>query len=382
MSIVLDKSLIDIYRRLDKYEDGIQQFLDFALRGKNEANKLRCLCRKCENYFFRTRSKIYEHLIFTGFDRKYRRRYHHGESFFESGEINHNVSPSSDGVQEMLHDLGRGYNLDPETDEAVGSGTTCPKGKAATFYKLVEEAEQEIYPGCEKFSKLSFIVQLMNIKCLFGLSGKAMDAILELLVDLLPVNNKVPHKYKDAKKTLQDLGLNYEKIDACVNDCILYRGTYAELELCLVCGVSRWIDAGKRTNGKKNRAKILRYFPLKERLQRLYMSLEIAKEMRWHKEQCPDDGDTRHPTTSEAWKSFDAQHPSFAVDPRNVRLGLASDGFNLNGDMSTSYSVWPVVLLNYNLPPWMCTKDSYSCCPCLFLVQKLLGMTLMYISGC
>ena len=27
--------------------------------------------------------------------------------------------------------------------------------------------------------------------------------------------------------------------------------------------------------------------------------------------------------------------------------------------MSTSYSVWPVVLIPYNLPPWMCMKDSY-----------------------
>lgn len=43
-------------------------------------------------------------------------------------------------------------------------------------------------------------------------------------------------------------------------------------------------------------------------------------------------------------------------DIRNVRLGLASDGFNPFGLMSTNYSVWPVVLIPYNMPPWMCMK--------------------------
>jgi hypothetical protein len=42
-----------------------------------------------------------------------------------------------------------------------------------------------------------------------------------------------------------------------------------------------------------------------------------------------------------------------------VRLGLASDGFNPFGNMSTTYSIWPVVLMPYNLPPWMIMKDPF-----------------------
>ena len=52
-------------------------------------------------------------------------------------------------------------------------------------------------------------------------------------------------------------------------------------------------------------------------------------------------------------------HPSFALEPRNVRLSLASDGFNPFGNMSISYSVWPMVLIPYNLPPWMCMKQTF-----------------------
>ncbi|XP_042418214.1 uncharacterized protein LOC122006686 [Zingiber officinale] len=41
-------------------------------------------------------------------------------------------------------------------------------------------------------------------------------------------------------------------------------------------------------------------------------------------------------------------------NPRNLRLGLATDGFNPFGDLSSRYSCWPVILVNYNLPPLMC----------------------------
>jgi len=41
-----------------------------------------------------------------------------------------------------------------------------------------------------------------------------------------------------------------------------------------------------------------------------------------------------------------------------VRLVLATYGFNPFGNLSTSHSIWPVVLIPYNLPPWMCMKQS------------------------
>lgn len=81
--------------------------------------------------------------------------------------------------------------------------------------------------------------------------------------------------------------------------------------------------------------------------------------MRWHKDKRGDDGELRHPADSQVWKKFDEMHESFSMDPRNVRLGLSSDGFNPYGNMSTSYSMWPVFLVPYNLPPWKCMKDPF-----------------------
>lgn len=75
--------------------------------------------------------------------------------------------------------------------------------------------------------------------------------------------------------------------------------------------------------------------------------------MRWHKNGRTIEPDVlRHLADGEAWQHFDSLHEQFASDPRNVRLGLASDGFNPFGNMLTSYSMWLVILISYDLPPW------------------------------
>jgi hypothetical protein len=65
-----------------------------------------------------------------------------------------------------------------------------------------------------------------------------------------------------------------------------------------------------------------------------------------------------HPADGEAWKYFDSKEESFASDPRNLRLALATDGFNPFGNMSTQYSMWPVLLTPLNLPPWECVNPA------------------------
>ena len=46
----------------------------------------------------------------------------------------------------------------------------------------------------------------------------------------------------------------------------------------------------------------------------------------------------RHPIDGEAW------NPYFALEPRNVRLGLAIDGFNSFGNTVVPYNMCTVVL--------------------------------------
>jgi len=139
---------------------------------------------------------------------------------------------------------------------------------------------------------------------------------------------------------------------------MLYWNEHKRDNFCNKCKVSR-------RKSDNIPAKVLRHFPLKPRLQRLFMCTQTTELMTWYDKERPKDRNIRHPADGEAWKYFDSLFPNFANNARNVRLGPASDGFNYFRTMSVAHSTWPVILINYNLPPWMSMKPKYFMLPLL-----------------
>nr|GEX04129.1 hypothetical protein [Tanacetum cinerariifolium] len=184
---------------------------------------------------------------------------------------------------------------------------------------------------------------------------------------------KLPPSYYTIKKTFKTIELGYESIHACEYDCCLFRGDdNKDLNFCLVCNTSRWKDSN--TPGKKVPKKVLRYFPIIPILQRLYKSSQTAKKMIWHATgKCTEPVMMQHPVDGRAWKKFDTKYLDFAKETRNVRLGLAADGFNLFGNLSQAYSMWLVILTTYNLPLWLCMKESSFILALLILGPKSSG---------
>ena len=68
-----------------------------------------------------------------------------------------------------------------------------------------------------------------------------------------------------------------------------------------------------------------------------------------------------HLSDAEAWTHFSAAHPEFANDARNVRIAMATDGFNPFGFGKAQYSCWPVFVIPLNLPPALCMKEENIC---------------------
>ena len=97
-----------------------------------------------------------------------------------------------------------------------------PNENAKRFYRLLHDGETKLYPGCEKFLKLSFIVKLLHIKILGGWSNKSFTILFELLKETLSSGETLPKSYYETNKVIRDLGLSYENIDVCVNDCVLF----------------------------------------------------------------------------------------------------------------------------------------------------------------
>jgi hypothetical protein len=92
----------------------------------------------------------------------------------------------------------------------------------------------------------------------------------------------------------------------------------------------------------------------------MFLSKRTMIQMWWHK-----DGEREnkvvmvHPSESDAWKALDNFYPEFPQEVRNVRIGLAIDGFTPFSDNATSYSYWPEFAVPYNLPPSLCMKYEF-----------------------
>ncbi|KAL0423236.1 UNVERIFIED_CONTAM: hypothetical protein Sradi_0858400 [Sesamum radiatum] len=92
--------------------------------------------------------------------------------------------------------------------------------------------------------------------------------------------------------------------------------------------------------------------------------------MTWHASHLTEEDSICHPSDAEAWRHFDRTHPNFALEPRNVRLGLCIDGFAPHGQYGRTYSCWPVIITPYNLSPRMCMKSDY-----MFLMMVIPGLS-------
>ena len=334
------------------YQKGTDEYIEKAFATRSQGNQISCPCCMCYHRYWYGRNDVKDHIICNGFVPRSDEFSGFGKMGDET-ELEAHDEPlnMNDGIQEM-------FNV------TLREG---PNDEAKKFLSLIEEGQQELYPGCKKFSRLAFTIRLYIYKCDHKLSNVAFSALLALFKEVLPDDSVLPTSLNEAKKVLKVLGLDYKKIDACPNDCMLYWEEHATATSCHVCGASRWKskenDHTEYTSEKVHKipAKILRYFPLKKRLQRLYMCAETANYMKWHANGRGKDGLglLQHPVDGEAWKNFDKLYPKFAQDPRNVRLALATDGFNPFNSMSIVHSTWPVILVNYNLPPWLATKSEF-----------------------
>jgi hypothetical protein len=156
--------------------------------------------------------------------------------------------------------------------------------------------------------------------------------------------------------------MNYEKIDVCERNCMLFWKEHKDDTKCMHCGRSRYVKVVNEDGASvttKVVVKQLRYMPITLRLKRLYLSKEIAKQMRWHKEGKHDSEDPdilSHPADSEAWEALDRFDPGFVRDPRSVHIGLSTDGFQPYSEASSLYSCRSVFIIPYNLPPNKCLK--------------------------
>jgi hypothetical protein len=167
---------------------------------------------------------------------------------------------------------------------------------------------------------------------------------------MLPSSNILPCTYRDLHSIMKDIGMEYQIIDACPDDHIIHYGQHVSKIEFLVCGISRY-----RTDQvtKMVPRKVLRHIPIIPCLRRLFRCQSIAQFKYYHARNIIEYGIHRMPADGYEFKEIAAKWPEFIDEPRNVRLSLATDGVNLYGELQFVYSVWPIFVINNNIPPWM-----------------------------
>ena len=346
-----------------EYTEGVKEFMNFIQEKFSEDDKILCPCRECLNHKYQHQTVVNTHILMYGMESTYTRWIYHGEDF-DVDVIEHpvDVHDTEDGdngadrFEEMFEDLRTAVEqAQSETENQDANNGGNPSENESFLKNVMKEAKRQLYHGCTKFSRFSFVVKLLHLKSYHRIPNSAFTEILKLLAEAFPEPNTLPKSYKEAKNLLKELGLGYESIHVCFNNCILFRKQYANHDNCPVCGLSRWKDPAR----KKIPQKVLRHFPLVPRLKRMFLSKKGAEEAQWHElKRQPNEKELSHPKDGDVWKDFDEKFPEFAKDARNFRLGIATDGFNPFGNFNTTYSMWPVFVIPYNLPPWACMDQS------------------------
>src|SRR3989337_1460713 len=165
------------------------------------------------------------------------------------------------------------------------------KKEKLKFDRMLEDHKKRLYPNCEDGNtKLGITLELLEWKAENGLSDKGFEKLLKIMKKKLPKDNELPDSTYEAKKVLCPLGLEVQKIHACPNDCILYRGEeYENLNACPVCGALRYNirqDNAGDVEGERPRkrvpTKVMWYASIIPWLKRLFRNKEHAKLLRWH----------------------------------------------------------------------------------------------------
>ncbi|WVY91473.1 hypothetical protein V8G54_036987 [Vigna mungo] len=245
--------------RLSKeYDDGVKEFCRFAVEHAKNPKVVNA-------------DELEEHLICNGIDKSYSCWTKHGENRKNNinNDFHHNTSY-------MPKETNTTYELDA-VEEIVNVIEEDMRDCPQMFDRLTIDAKTPLYNGCTSFTRLSAVLKLFNLKARNGWSDTSFTELLSLIKYMLPKDNVLPSRMYDARKMLSSIGMSYEKIHACPNDCILFRNEYALLDKCPKCMTSRY---------KKNRNE------------------QDAKNLRWHADERIRDGKLRHPADSPQWQKL------------------------------------------------------------------------------
>nr|GEX91308.1 hypothetical protein [Tanacetum cinerariifolium] len=306
--MVIDKSWTLLERHEKAVYTGLMKFVDDCKPLVNSAENVKCPCKSCRRVLWVSIENLPKHITRYGWDPGYKTWVHHsGPDLPQPPPVIDNIrQPQMSDMIALLNDLSNiplNNKQNKPTQGDIGETSNEPtQAKRNEFEELYAIANEELYPGCDYVTRLDFMAKFTYFKVKGKLTDSIFNEMLKCFQHVFPTMKgyKLPPAYYAIKKTFKTIGLGWKE------------------------------NSTPRKKVPKKRAT----------------------------EKCTDPGKMQHPVDGRAWKNFDTKYPNFAKEPRNVPLRLAADGFNSFSNLSQAYSMWPVILTTYNLPSWLCMKES------------------------
>ncbi|XP_060966095.1 uncharacterized protein LOC133034747 [Cannabis sativa] len=229
----------------DEYGAGVVAFLERAKNFVDETGLVKCPCNKCVNIQLQTINVIEHHLFNNGFLQSYTNWYwHEEEEIIPTNKVVQQCQ--EDEIMDGLNDIEQPEkNKDDEIvcdyEMNTSEECVCDDDEIATreeiecndddgdddelptteenqhddeiptdfrdgqdYRDLSAEMEAPLFPGCEKYTSLNFLVKLMYFKG--KIPNNIFDELLGLLQDAFPAPNNLPKSRNEAKMLLSKLG--------------------------------------------------------------------------------------------------------------------------------------------------------------------------------
>nr|KAJ0197822.1 hypothetical protein LSAT_V11C700374150 [Lactuca sativa] len=292
-------------RSTQQYNDAVLKFINHTITDYKVAMnintykhlkklKIPCLYTECVNHICQCVVTVEFHLFRYGIDQIYTNWTNHGEKETPTSNLGHIILCGFHGFCILRNSKRSPRN---NRDEAPLQGI------------------------CADFTRLYTAFQLVNVKSKDG---------------MLRGDNELCNSAYEAKKELKEMHYRIQKY--------MHEQVQRHQSMSLLWEIKM---EGARKKTYEN-------IPAK-----LFQSKTNAKDFIWHTPDRKVEPDIfRHPTDSPALFAIEDKFPDFAIEPRNMRLGILDDGVDVHGG-NGNHSTWPILSVIYNLPPWLCMKRNF-----------------------
>ena len=164
------------------------------------------LCVNCLDAKAQPTKTIFHHTVQFSFDQSYDFWINHGEILLgfedieQSYEVDSDDEEDNDDIDELLRDAFPTSD-DEERNNDEGASVSG-RHNNPDVEQLFVDMEKPLFPRCEDFLVLSFILRMMHVKASCKMANMIMDMMLQLLNEAFKYAN-FPKNHYEAKQYLQ-----------------------------------------------------------------------------------------------------------------------------------------------------------------------------------